>query len=76
MSDAPAAESNRGGFNAGFEGRGRGARGPRRARGGRRDEKEHWVPCTKLGRLVKDKKIKSIDDIFLFSLPITPLSSY
>ncbi len=68
MSDA--AESNRGGFNAGFEGRGRGSRGPRRARGGRRDEKEQWVPCTKLGRLVKDKKIKSLDDIFLFSLPI------
>eukprot|EP00933_Yihiella_yeosuensis_P055468 TRINITY_DN54276_c0_g1_i1.p2 TRINITY_DN54276_c0_g1~~TRINITY_DN54276_c0_g1_i1.p2 ORF type:complete len:262 (-),score=42.42 TRINITY_DN54276_c0_g1_i1:74-859(-) len=65
-----AADSKRGGFSSGVEGRGRGgARGPRRARGGRRDDKE-WVPCTKLGRLVKDKKITKIDDIFLFSLPI------
>jgi len=28
------------------------------------------VPCTKLGRLVKDGKIKSLEDIYLFSLPI------
>jgi hypothetical protein len=28
------------------------------------------VPCTKLGRLVKDKKIKSIEHIYLHSLPI------
>merc|ERR1712070_799644 len=33
------------------------------------DEKE-WVPATKLGRLVKDGKISSIEDIFLHSLPI------
>merc|ERR1712178_656154 len=33
------------------------------------DEKE-WVPCTKLGRLVKDQKITSIEDIYLHSLPI------
>merc|ERR1712151_992977 len=36
---------------------------------GRGDEKE-WVPCTKLGRLVKDNKIQSIEDIYLNSLPI------
>lgn len=65
-------EAPRGGFEAGAEGRRGGDRRGRRGapRGGRRDEKEAWVPCTKLGRLVKDKKIKSLDDIFLFSLPI------
>ncbi len=40
-------------------------------RGGRRDaDKSEWVPVTKLGRLVKGGQIKSIDEIFLFSLPI------
>merc|ERR1739845_276941 len=29
-----------------------------------------WVPVTKLGRLVKEGKIKSLEDIYLFSLPI------
>jgi len=29
-----------------------------------------WHPVTKLGRLVKNKKIVSLEDIFLFSLPI------
>ena len=28
------------------------------------------VPVTKLGRLVKDGKIKSIEEIYLFSLPV------
>ncbi|EIE27050.1 ribosomal protein S2 component of cytosolic 80S ribosome and 40S small subunit [Coccomyxa subellipsoidea C-169] len=48
--------------------RGRG-RGPRRPRG-RKDEEEKWVPCTKLGRLVQQGKIKSLEQIFLFSLPV------
>merc|ERR1712096_58887 len=29
-----------------------------------------WIPVTKLGRLVKDGKIKSLEEIYLFSLPI------
>ena len=29
-----------------------------------------WVPVTKLGRLVRDGKIKSIEEIYLFSLPV------
>jgi len=29
-----------------------------------------WTPVTKLGRLVKDGKIKSLEEIYLFSLPI------
>jgi small subunit ribosomal protein S2e len=33
-------------------------------------EKKEWVPCTKLGRLVKEGKIDSLENIFLFSLPI------
>ena len=28
------------------------------------------MPCTKLGRLVRDGKIKSLEQIFLFSIPI------
>merc|ERR1712178_375195 len=33
-------------------------------------DKEEWIPCTKLGRLVKDTKIRNIDDIYCFSMPI------
>jgi small subunit ribosomal protein S2e len=54
-------------------GRGRGGRGGRDGgRGGRggRDEENAWVPVTKLGRLVKEGKIGSIEEIFLFSLPV------
>jgi len=29
-----------------------------------------WTPITKLGRLVKDGKIKSLEEIYLFSLTI------
>lgn len=50
--------------------RGRGDRG--RGRGGRggKDEKEKWVPVTKLGRLVQDGKIKNIEHIYVHSLPV------
>jgi len=57
----------RGGF-----GRGRGgprARG-RGRRGARKEEEKDWVPVTKLGRLVKDGKITTIEEIYLFSLPV------
>jgi len=78
MADSVPADSRggRGGFGRGRggdrgRGRGRGDRG-RGGRGGRGkgDEKEAWVPVTKLGRLVKDGKIKTIEQIYLFSLPI------
>ena len=79
MADAAAAPAgdSRGGFRGGFgdrgRGRGRGGRGGRgrgRGRGrGSKDEKE-WVPVTKLGRLVLDGKIKSLEEIYLFSLPV------
>lgn len=64
----------RGGFGRGFGGRGRGGdRGGRGGRGrrARRDpEEEKWVPVTKLGRLVKENKIQSLEQIYLHSLPI------
>jgi small subunit ribosomal protein S2e len=40
-----------------------------RGRGNKEGDKE-WMPVTKLGRLVKDMKIKSLEEIYLFSLPI------
>jgi len=40
-------------------------KGPRR--GGDREE---WTPCTKLGRLVKTNKIKSLEQVFHYSIPI------
>ena len=47
-------------------GRGRGRRGQPR----KEDTTKAWVPVTKLGRLVNDGKIHSIEEIYLFSLPI------
>lgn len=71
------AESGRGGHPGGFgrggeRGRGRGGdRGRGRGRGGRRQEEEkEWVPMTKLGRLVDQGQIRSIEEIFLFSIPV------
>jgi small subunit ribosomal protein S2e len=62
----------RGGFGRGGRGEGRGRGGRGRGRGGRdggRDENV-WTPVTKLGRLVKEGKIGSIEEIFLYSLPV------
>merc|ERR1712227_1058921 len=73
---APASGGDRGGFRGGFGDRGRGGRGRGRGRGrgggrgGRGKEEKDWVPVTKLGRLVKDGKIKSLEEIYLYSLPI------
>ncbi|CAF3187228.1 unnamed protein product [Rotaria sp. Silwood2] len=47
-------------------GRGRGRRGQRQ----KEDTSKQWVPVTKLGRLVNDGKIRSLEEIYLFSLPI------
>jgi len=65
----------RGGRGGGAGGRGPprggpgGPGGPRRRGRGKDGEKE-WTPVTKLGRLVKDGKIKTIEEIYLHSLPI------
>ena len=64
-----APRGDRGGFGGrGDRGRGRG-RGRGRRGGPKSDEKE-WQPVTKLGRLVKAGKIKSMEEIYLHSLPI------
>lgn len=73
--------ADRGGFGRGFgrgdrgrgdRGRGDRGRGDRgRGRRGRAEEpKDEWVPVTKLGRLVKEGKIKSMEHIYLFSMPV------
>ena len=65
------ARGDRGGFGRG--GRGGRGRGRGRGRGGRgrgKPEDKEWTPVTKLGRLVKDLKIKSLEQIYLYSLPI------
>lgn len=71
------AGGGRGGFGSRGGGgeRGRGDRGRGRGRGrGRRgagkNEEKEWQPVTKLGRLVKSGKIKSMEEIYLHSLPI------
>ena len=67
MGDAPAAPAGGEGFRGGFgDRRGDRGRGPRRGD----DDEDEWVPVTKLGRLVAENKIKSIEQIFLFSIPI------
>lgn len=43
-------------------------------RSGKEGDKE-WVPVTKLGRLVKDRKITSLEEIYLNSLPIKVIES-
>lgn len=79
---ADAAPATRGGFRGGFgsrgaggdrgglRGRGRGGRGRGRGRGRGKEDSKEWVPVTKLGRLVKEGKIQSLEHIYLFSLPI------
>lgn len=76
MADTAPARSGsgfRGGFGSrgarGAKGRGRGRGRGRGARGGKEDSKE-WVPVTKLGRLVREGKINSLEEIYLYSLPI------
>ncbi|MDP2435337.1 MAG: 30S ribosomal protein S5 [archaeon] len=61
-------------------GRGRGGRGGRGARGGRGgrggdgakpgDAPAAWTPVTKLGRMVKERLIGSLEEVYLMSLPI------
>lgn len=58
----------RGRGRGGGRGGGPGGRGPR----GRdaKDGKDGWTPVTRLGRLVKEGKIKSLEEIYRMSLPI------
>jgi hypothetical protein len=73
---APAGAAGGGPTRGGFGGRGRGGdrgRGGRGRgrRGPRKDEEKEWVPVTKLGRLVRAGKIKSME-VYLIH-PRTPL---
>merc|ERR1719386_305055 len=56
---------DKGGFGKG--GFGAGGKGKKGKKGGPSKE---WTPVTKLGRLVKDDKIREIETIYLHSLPI------
>merc|ERR1712021_290153 len=60
------APAERGGGDRGRGDRGRGFGG----RGGRGGFKEEWTPLTKLGRLVKNNKIESLEEIYTHSTPI------
>jgi len=42
----------------------------KKGKGKGKGEEKEWVPVTKLGRLVKEQKIGSIEEIYLHSLPI------
>ena len=48
---------------------GRGAKPQQGNRRGRPDDKK-WRPVTKLGRLVEENKIKTLEEIFKFAIPI------
>ena len=52
--------------------RGRGGRGGRGGGpgGGRGGPKEEWTPLTKLGRLVKNGYVKSLEEVYTHSIPI------
>lgn len=76
MADNAAADQTqgtRGGFGRRTDrpprdGERRGPRGPRGPRG--KDEDKKWTPLTKLGRLVRDGKISSLEEIYSNALPI------
>jgi small subunit ribosomal protein S2e len=74
MSEESSRGFGRGGRGGGDDrgrGRGRGGRGRGgRGRGRGRDDKDAWTPMTKLGRLVLANKIQSLEEIFLYSIPI------
>jgi len=59
-----------GGF--GKDSKGKGKKGGKKGKkGGKKGkEEEKWTPMTKLGRLVKEGKISSIEEVFLHSLPV------
>lgn len=80
MADTASADQKRSGFRAGAGGERRPPRGgerggekgrpPRRPRASKDGEEKDWVPVTKLGRLVQAGKIKTLEEIFMNSLPV------
>jgi small subunit ribosomal protein S2e len=66
---APRGGAERGGRGFGGRGGGRGGRGGGPGgRGGR--GKDDWTPKTKLGRLVKNNHIESLEEIYAHAIPI------
>jgi len=63
MAEAGSADQGQKGFGK----RGRRTRQRRRTK---EEERSAWVPLTKLGRLVKEGKIKFIEEVYFHSLPI------
>merc|ERR1712187_169126 len=62
-----------GGFGDKGKGKGKGKDGKgkgKKGKGKKGQEEKEWMPVTKLGRLVKERKIETIEDIYLHSLPI------
>merc|ERR1711918_225272 len=61
-----------GGFGGGLGGKGgKGGKGKGKGKGRKGGgDKEEWVPCTKLGRLVKEGKIAKLDHIYFYSMAI------
>merc|ERR1719281_2349332 len=67
MDSAPSGFGSKGKGGRGKGGKGKGGKG----KGGKgKKEEEEWVPCTKLGRLVKDGKIRNLDEIYFYSMPV------
>merc|ERR1711970_465147 len=64
------ADASTGGKGGDRKGKGKGGKGKGKGKGKGGGDKEEWIPCTKLGRLVKDGKIRDIDDIYYFSMPV------
>jgi len=52
------------------KGKGKDGKKGKKGKGKKGGDEKEWVPLTKLGRLVKEQKIQSIEDIYLHSLPI------
>merc|ERR1712139_2503 len=69
MADSGPRDGGFGGLG-GKGGKGGKGKGKGKGKGRKGGDKEEWVPCTKLGRLVKEGKIAKIDDIYFYALAI------
>jgi len=70
MGDGGFGKGKDGGKGFGDKGKGKGKGKGKKGKGKGKGEEKEWVPCTKLGRLVKEQKIGSIEEVYLHSLPI------
>merc|ERR1711959_428444 len=64
------ADSGREGGFGGGGGKGGKGKGKGKGKGRKGGDKEEWVPCTKLGRLVQAGKITKLDDIYFYAMAI------